>query len=174
MREPAGFVHRTHDDAGEMIEIDRLALDQRRRRDQLIRGAADRARSGFRSGCEACAFRSRTVRRRARSRESAAPSPPADSRYRRRLRSACAAGETTSAMNWRSPSSIDILPKSGEVRWPQHRRSRHIWAGTINRRNPRRFPALPCITQFRQSLRVFRTPRSCRRCRAAPPASGSA
>src|SRR5258708_36802143 len=36
--EPALLIHRTHDDAGEVIEIDRLALDHRRGRDQLIRG----------------------------------------------------------------------------------------------------------------------------------------
>src|SRR5438132_10977354 len=37
--ESALFIYRTHDDAGEVIEIDRLALNQHRGRDQLIRGA---------------------------------------------------------------------------------------------------------------------------------------
>src|ERR1700676_1457933 len=39
---PAGLIDRAHDDAGEVIEIDRLTLDQGRRRDQLI------ARAGLR------------------------------------------------------------------------------------------------------------------------------
>src|SRR5665213_1514759 len=37
--ESAFFVDRTHDDAGEMIEVDRLALDQSGGRDQFIRAA---------------------------------------------------------------------------------------------------------------------------------------
>ena len=45
--EPARLIHRTHDDAGEMIEVDRLALDQRRGRDQLIGVAAIEPETAF-------------------------------------------------------------------------------------------------------------------------------
>src|SRR5271169_1773368 len=43
----ARLVHRTHDDAGEMIEIDRLALDQHCRRDQLIRRSGIKPKAAF-------------------------------------------------------------------------------------------------------------------------------
>src|SRR6266568_1673604 len=45
--ESALFIYRTHDDAGEVIEVDRLALDQRRGRDQLIRGTGIKPEAGF-------------------------------------------------------------------------------------------------------------------------------
>ena len=44
---PAGLIHRTHDDAGEMIEIDRLALDQGCGSDQLIRRAGIKSEAAF-------------------------------------------------------------------------------------------------------------------------------
>src|SRR5436190_5493832 len=45
--ESALLIHRTHDDAGEVIEIDRLALDQCRGRDQLIRGTGIKSEAAF-------------------------------------------------------------------------------------------------------------------------------
>src|SRR5882672_11075406 len=45
--EPALLIHRAHDDAGEMIEIDRLALDPRRGGYQLIRGTGIEPETGF-------------------------------------------------------------------------------------------------------------------------------
>src|SRR2546422_11463680 len=45
--ESALFIYRTHDDAGEVIEIDRLALNQHRRRDQLIRSAGIKPEAAF-------------------------------------------------------------------------------------------------------------------------------
>ena len=44
-----------HDDTGEMVEIDGLALDQRGRRDQFVRRAGFERQSGFRSGHATCA-----------------------------------------------------------------------------------------------------------------------
>src|SRR5713101_7157708 len=80
---PALLIHRAHDDAGEMIEIDRLTLpaSQTRSTDLPCR---DRARNASRADCEVCVFQSRTARRRARSREPARPLPPDDIRYRQR------------------------------------------------------------------------------------------
>ena len=43
----AGLIHRTHDDAGEMIEINRLTLDQHRRRDQLVRRSRIKPEAAF-------------------------------------------------------------------------------------------------------------------------------
>src|SRR5438046_8121521 len=45
--ESALLIHRTHDDTGEVIEIDRLALDQRRGRNQLIRGTGIKPEAAF-------------------------------------------------------------------------------------------------------------------------------
>ena len=55
--EPACLVHRAHDDAGEMIEIDRLALDQRRGRDQLIGGAGIKPEAAFDQAVKLALFR---------------------------------------------------------------------------------------------------------------------
>src|SRR3982075_3472979 len=45
--DPALLIHRPHDDASEMIEIDRLPLDQRRGRDQMVRGAGIEPETAF-------------------------------------------------------------------------------------------------------------------------------
>src|SRR5260221_3314650 len=45
--EPAGLIHRAHDNAGEMIKIDGLALDQGRGRDQLIRSTSSKPEAPF-------------------------------------------------------------------------------------------------------------------------------
>ncbi len=45
--QPALLVYRAHDDAGEMIEIDRLALDLGRRGNQPVRGAGIELEAGF-------------------------------------------------------------------------------------------------------------------------------
>src|SRR5438552_17025172 len=45
--EPAFLIDRTHDDAGEMIEIDRLAFHQHRGGNQLVRSAGIEPEAGF-------------------------------------------------------------------------------------------------------------------------------
>ena len=55
--EPARFIHRAHDDAGEMIEIDRLALDQRRGRDQSIGGTRIKPEAAFDQAMKFALFR---------------------------------------------------------------------------------------------------------------------
>src|ERR1700716_3334344 len=50
------LIHRAHDDAGEMIEIDRLALDQGCRRDQLIRSTWIKPEAAFEQAVKLALF----------------------------------------------------------------------------------------------------------------------
>src|SRR5437588_11139001 len=59
--EPARFIHRAHDDAGEVIKIDRLALHQGRRGDQLVCRAGIKSEAAFDEAMKLAFFRSRRL-----------------------------------------------------------------------------------------------------------------
>src|SRR3954453_21431715 len=59
--EPAGLIHRAYDDAGELIEIYRLALHQSRRGDQLVRRAGIKSEAAFDKAMKLAFFRGRRL-----------------------------------------------------------------------------------------------------------------
>ena len=122
--EPALLVYRAHDDAGEMIEIDGLAFDARRRCDQLIcrtgielEPALDQAVQFALLDLARLAIERDDMNQQRGCRQTIAGI------IERPIRSAL--GATMSAMNWRSPSSIDLPARNrGNYR-------SNIWVGNL-------------------------------------------
>ena len=102
--EPALLVDLAHDDAGEMIEIDRLALDQRGRGDQLVGGAGIELEAGFDQAVQlALLDRGGLAVERDDVDQQRGRREPVVGLVEGAL---LGSGETMSAMNWRSLSSI--------------------------------------------------------------------
>ena len=109
--EPALLIDRTHDDAGEMIEIDRLAFSPRRRRDQMIRRTVIELEAAFDQTVQfAFLDRARLAIERDDVNQQRGRRQQIPGIVKREIR--IRTGRNDSAMNWRSPSSINLPAKS--------------------------------------------------------------